>query len=747
MLRHFFVLLFVLLGTGMAAASEPWTGQWQLTWRNGGAVVTIQQDGESLRGSYGNGRGHLEGRLRNGQFEGQNIYDGLAEDFSAILAGDGQSFAGRTEAGDWLNGLRITGGKLPGAASPTDMDGPRAAMRRFLAAGNLGQIDQSRALAWVIDVIEFGDDPGWAARETRFDGAEQLFDLVDLATFSIAAIPEQAPGPRLALSLPRLDSKPPVEIEMVLGSDGAWRILMPSPDALRAALATAEPRPADAFRQMQNPRDTLRTFLSGIARWDSGGEAEAVSALDLTQVPEVLRFHEGILISQYLVRLIDRVGSDVLQSIPNSGASREPFVYFENPAGRVVIEPVGAGADTRWKFSAATVGDIRKLYRAVELLPDGHALDGLPIPASTMFAIRDTVKAHAPALLNSVGGRGRIEYWQLMGALLLFSGIIAATLVLRRLVLWLLMRPWVKHHVRNPRRLAGALALGAAFAIGAPLVLQLGLPAAARQYSLPVVGTTLLVIMSYAGWQVIAALSSIMEKLAERTVTPIDNILLTFFTGLARLALIVAAALGLSQLWSVPTTGLLAGLGISGLAVAFASKETIANLFGAGILLSDRPFRKGDRIIAGDVNGWVESVGLRSTRIRTIQDSMLIVPNGRLADMTVNNLGLRRRSTLSSSVIVTSGGTPERLQALTDAISARIAADPLFEPDATEVNISGINASGVTIDISASLATRDGRTSRAAAHRLYLDIMRTAEELGLALGNGTQKQPLWRLGT
>ncbi len=743
MVRYFIIILFVLLSAGTAAADGPWTGQWQLTWRNGGAVVALEQDGSTLRGSYGNGRGRIVGRVNGDRFEGQNIYDGNAEDLSAQLDSDAASFAGRTEAGEWLNGVRIAAATVPVTAA-TDLGSPRAALRSFVAAGNRGQIEENHDLAWVIDNIDFGTDAGWTSREAQFAGAEQLFDLINLATFSISAIPEDAPGPQLTLSLPRLDGKPPVEIEMVRAADGGWRIRMPSPQVLRAALDGGGAQPADAFRQLQSPRDTLRAFLDGMARWGAGGDAEAISTIDLAHVPEVLRLHEGSLIAQYLVRLIDRVGSDVLQSVPNSGASRESFVYFENPAGRIVIEPVGAGADTRWKFSAGTARDIRKLYRAVEKLPDAHALGGDLIPHSPMFAIRDRVKAYVPALLNPLAG-GRIEYWQLLGAALLVASILAAALVLRRIGLWLLMRPGLKLHVSNPRRLAGALGLGVAFAIGAPFVMQLGLPAATRQYTLPVVGSLLLVIVTYAGWQLIDALSSLAERLADRTVSAIDNILLTFVSGLARLVLVVVAALALSQLWSLPTTGLLAGLGISGLAVAFASKETIANVFGAGILLGDRPFRKGDRIIAGDINGWVESVGLRSTRIRTVYDSLLIVPNGKLADMTVNNLGVRRRHALSTSILVTSGGTPERLQALTDAIVGRIASDPLFDAAATEVVIGGIDASGVRIDVSASLDTRDGRTSRGATHKLFLDIMRLAEELGLALGNGTQKQPLWRL--
>jgi small-conductance mechanosensitive channel len=252
-----------------------------------------------------------------------------------------------------------------------------------------------------------------------------------------------------------------------------------------------------------------------------------------------------------------------------------------------------------------------------------------------------------------------------------------------------------------------------------------------------VVGTILILIFAYALWQLVIFVLSVLQELAEKTETAFDNIVLTFTAGLAKLAIVVGAVMALSYLWSLPTTGLLAGLGISGLAVAFASKETIANVFGAGILLGDRPFRKGDRIIAGDVNGWVEAVGLRSTRIRTLYDSLLVVPNAKLADTVVNNLGARRRRSLSATVIVTSGATPERMEAFTRAIRQRIADDPIFEDKWAEVNIVRFWTEGIDVEISTMVETRSGRASREATHKLYLDIMQIAEANGLGLAHAT----------
>lgn len=738
MIRLVMIFLWVLCAAGTAgtaAADGPWSGEWQITWGNGGALVRLTQDGTAVGGSFGSGQ--IQGTAHDDRLQGQIVFNGKAEAITATLGTDQASFAGSTESGEWLNGQRVAPGTRTAAAEGVDLSTPRAALRSFLMSANLAQADKTYALAAAIDAVDFGDDPGWSSREQRFAGARHLFQLIDRATFNLSAIPDDTLDQRLNLQLPVADSTAMVSIDMVRGDDGTWRIVMPAPATLRAELDAGPPLTADGFRQLQNPRDTMRAFLDGMRTWSSGGEAEAVGTIDLSRVPEVLRKTEGELVAQYLVRIINQVGQPTLQNVPNSGESREPFVYFELPAGRIVIEPVGTGKDTRWKFSAETANNIRKLYRSAELLPDNDVLDPSFIPDSSMFALRGFVKRHAPALLKSLPGPGHMEAWQLLASLLGLTSIVVLTLILRATLLWVLGLNALKRHVVNPGRLALGLALGVSFIIASRFVSTVGLPAVTRQYTLPVLGTALIVILAYALWQLVVFVLSLLQEYAEKTETAVDNILITFTAGAAKLCIVLGAVLMLSYLWSLPTTGLLAGLGISGLAVAFASKETLSNIFGAGILLGDRPFGKGDRIIAGDVNGWVESVGLRSTRVRTLYDSVLVVPNGKLADMVVNNLGARRKRSLSTTVIVTSGATPERMEAFAEGIRQRIAADPIFEGRWAEVNITRMWSEGIDVEISTMVETRSGRASREASHKLYLDIMRIAEANGLTLAHAT----------
>jgi small-conductance mechanosensitive channel len=741
------VLIFLISLTLLTpvGAGEPWSGNWQVKWPGGGGLLILEQQGSAVRGNYQNGRIRIEADAKENQLAGRIILDGGSENFNATLSAGAESFSGHTDTGSWLSGRRPTAATTAVSSFVLDLHSPRATMRSFLRAANLAQEGEKPALAWAVDTIDFGAASGVASPEERFHAAEQLFRVIDLGTLSLAAIPEQGASSPLRLSFPRLDATPTIDLDMIRNEDGNWRILMPAAEALRAMAASTTSRPADAFRQLQSPRDSLRAFLEGMKRWDSGGDAQAIASIDLSGVPDVLKSEQGRLTSQYLVRIIDRIGHLPLQAIPNSGLSREPFVYFEHPVGRIVIEPIGTGDATRWKFSAETVQSARSLFSAVQHLPEAHTLDPAFIPPSTVFTLRQQVKTYAPVLLGDLLGRGRVEYWQVLGALFVFGSAIALSLLIRNAGMWLLTRPALKHHVAHPARFAAGAGIGLAFLLAGGFIPHLGLPASMRQFSLPVVASLVLIAFTYAAWQAIALLSSVLQAYAARTQTQFDNILITFGAGVARLTLVTATGLVIGHLWSVPTTGLLAGLGLGGLAIAIASKETLSNVFGAGVLLGDRPFRTGDRIIAGEINGWVEAVGIRSTRIRTLSDSLLIVPNGKLTELTINNLGARRRRTFNTTLLVTSGSTPEKLQVFTEAVAQRISSNPIYVPSATEVHISGIVADGIRVEISTALNTRSGTAFRKETHDLLLDILSMAESQGLSLVRKFERHPAYDL--
>lgn len=753
-LEHFvspgwFAFLFALLClqgpfADAAYADGEWQGEWQLTNTAGGDFLILEQDGQKVTGSLRSGFGRVEATVTDDRIDGVLVFNELREAFSAVLSDDGRSFSGTNDAGEWLKAEKF-GESDTATKEKIDLTSPRATLRTFLNAINTRASGQTGAMSLAARAIDFGEAAAWASIDDQFSAAEQLFILIDGATFSLASIPQEVSQPELKVSLPVVGSKLTVDVSFRRNEQGDWLIQMPPVETLREAINELKSqgvslnRGTAEIRLLQNPRDTVRAFLNAMSRWEDGGAEDVVATLDVSEVPVLMRSEHAQLTSQYLVRIIDRAGTMLLQTIPNSGASLEPFVYLDNPEGRIVISPTGTDKDIRWQFTYETTKNIHRLYRAVQLLPDAAVLDPAMIPDSNMISIRQWVNRSAPALTQPLHKNAIFEYWQLIGVLFIIAFVTLLANVLRRLVAKGLRLLRLEKRLARPKLIADALSVIVCLLVIKQMYSLLGLPPLAREYTLPVLGPIVILVATYLGWQILNAVAMLLEDSANQTETQIDNIFLTFAVGAVRMAIVVSAVLGISHILALPTTGILAGLGFGGLAIAFASRETLANIFGAGIILSDRPFQKGDRIVAGDINGWVESVGLRSTRVRTLYDSLLIVPNAKLADAAINNMGARRKRTLLTKLPITSGGTPENLAAFAEAIRQRLEQDTDFAPKSSEVNINGIELESIKIEIFTTLSTRSGYLSRGIIHKLFLDILAIAKEHGLGLGCGAEE--------
>ncbi len=134
----------------------------------------------------------------------------------------------------------------------------------------------------------------------------------------------------------------------------------------------------------------------------------------------------------------------------------------------------------------------------------------------------------------------------------------------------------------------------------------------------------------------------ILQKRAEATENKMDDQLIPFIIEIAKIvAIIFALVIILGNIFNQNLTALATGLGIGGIALAMASKESLENLLGSFTIFFDRPFTVGDIVTIGTVTGIVEKVGFRSTRIRTFDKSLVTVPNKKMVDAELDNLGMR----------------------------------------------------------------------------------------------------------
>ena len=169
---------------------------------------------------------------------------------------------------------------------------------------------------------------------------------------------------------------------------------------------------------------------------------------------------------------------------------------------------------------------------------------------------------------------------------------------------------------------------------------------------------------------------------AEKTVSKLDNQLVPFFKDFSKvLVVIFAIFVVLSSVFNRDITGLVAGLGIGGLALAFAAKESLENLLASFTIFLDHPFTVGDLVQSGEIIGVVEKIGFRSTRIRTLEKSFVTVPNKHMIDKPLDNLTLRTFRRARFDVRLTYSTTSEQMRRIITDIKEFISTHPRTNQD------------------------------------------------------------------
>jgi MscS family membrane protein len=151
-------------------------------------------------------------------------------------------------------------------------------------------------------------------------------------------------------------------------------------------------------------------------------------------------------------------------------------------------------------------------------------------------------------------------------------------------------------------------------------------------------------------------------KMAKRTESKLDDMMAPVLRKSLRVSVVILVLVQIAQILSdKPITSIIAGLGIGGLAIALAAQDSIKNFFGSIVLFVDKPFEIGDRVIIDGHDGTVEIVGFRSTKIRTLAGDLVTVPNGELANKTIQNIGKRPYIKRVANITITYDTPPEKI--------------------------------------------------------------------------------------
>ncbi len=467
-----------------------------------------------------------------------------------------------------------------------------------------------------------------------------------------------------------------------------------------------------------SPRAAVQEFLrqANTGDWNKAAEFLSVPAAKRERAPLLARRFKTV-IDQRLALDLSTLSPLVSGDTLDDDLTGDRLAELSGPGGR--SEPLRlvrlAGPPVHWVFSQATVNQIDGWYEAL----------GSP-----------WVRERVPRTLLGEGPFN-VYWWQWIGlgiglpVLVLLAWVLGA--VLRSMLGRLAKRTvtnWddvLLENLRGPFRLwAAALAATPLFGVLAlnPRVSGF-LDDSARGLTLLALFWVLLRLIRIAQNRLQHAAWDTGQGAQARTLVPLLGNFLR--VALAIIALLVALAQ-----FGYPVGTLLAGLGIGGIAVALAAQKTVEHLFGSVSLAADRAFRVGDWVRAGTTEGEVQRIGLRSTSFRTIDRTVVRVPNGRLADERIETFGERDRILLRTDIDLTYDTTPEQITAIRDALDAALRAHPKIWPDTVRVHVVAFTDSAIRLNVVSWFQTTEWNEFLRIRHDMLMQFMRIIGDKGAA---------------
>ncbi len=214
--------------------------------------------------------------------------------------------------------------------------------------------------------------------------------------------------------------------------------------------------------------------------------------------------------------------------------------------------------------------------------------------------------------------------------------------------------------------------------------------------------------------------------------------LLPFINTVVKYVIIALGAIFILQELNFDVTALIASLGVVGIGISLASQDTVGNLFGFAAIVSDDPFKVGDYIKTPNVTGIVEQVGMRSTRVRQLDQALVTVPNNLLTNAIVLNWSRLEKRRLNVTLTLTYSTTSEQMRAVVEAIRNMLQNRENIDPESVIVHFVDFSASSLDVLVICQILLADWREYTSLKESLYLEIMGIVEELGISFAFPSQ---------
>ena len=233
--------------------------------------------------------------------------------------------------------------------------------------------------------------------------------------------------------------------------------------------------------------------------------------------------------------------------------------------------------------------------------------------------------------------------------------------------------------------------------IGAYLALKNYLPENYDKFLKDLLGSAVVLLMVSGLYQSIEIYVSDENKINRLFNRKVDKILIPFFSKMVKLIIISLAFVAIASRWGYDVNGFVAGLGLGGLAFALAAKDLLANIFSGIILITDKPFSNGDWIQTSDIEGTVQDINFRSTKIKRFDNSLIIVPNSILANAPITNFTKRTMRRITFTLNVKYDTSSKQLKNCIAKIQALLVKHPGVDKETMAVKFDSFGDSALSI--------------------------------------------------
>ena len=360
-------------------------------------------------------------------------------------------------------------------------------------------------------------------------------------------------------------------------------------------------------------------------------------------------------------------------------------------------------------------------------MPIAAGLTALP-ENDQHFAIRRLLRGVAPSMLLPLGPFERWQWAELAVTVVAMAGVAALIALSGRLI-----ARRRRDDLQDPNPAGAGTVSWAMLGIASGLVLfggswLLGLPEGTTLILVGIAAILVVFGVFLLGWHLTGRVAE-NYRAAER-ITGHNLILLSLTTGVIRGLLLVAAVLIVAHQLSIPLVGMLAGFGIGGIAFALAAQPTLQNLLSGFTIYADRPLSVGDFCRFGDKMGTVEEIGLRSTRLRTLDRTVVSVPNSQFLDMELENFARRDRFLFTTTLGLRYETTPDQLRFVLVELRKLLIAHPMVVSEPLRVRFAGFGAHSLDVEVFSYILASDMDSFTGIREDLLLQIMATVDAAG-----------------